>query len=331
MNKLIFTTLFNSSYLCKGLAMYESLESVCDSFHIYIFAYDENSFKYLSNKKYSNATIISLGQLESYFPELLTVKEQRTFAEYCWTTTSYTILYCLKNFDINCCTYIDADLYFFSNPSVLVDEIKNNDVIITEHRYTPCYDQSKMSGKYCVQFMTFKNNKNGLLILDWWRERCLDWCYNMFENGRFGDQKYLDDWTTRFNGVHVLENLGGGLAPWNIQQYNIHNNGLNLRGETKDDGILFNCVFFHFHYFRYSKFHFFYEYIYGPYILNKSIINSIYKPYQTKIQEIHKRLRIDGFNDEEIGYNYVRLGFIRSVFHYIRTFFRKNKSVSLIY
>lgn len=330
MNKLIFTTLFNSSYLCKGLAMYESLEAVCDLFHIYIFAYDESSYQYLCNQKYSNATIISLDNLENYFPELLTVKKQRTLAEYCWTTTSYTILYCIKNYNINTCTYLDADLFFFSNPRVLIDELKYNDVIISSHNYTPIYDQSKISGKYCVQFMTFRNNENGLLILDWWRERCLEWCYNRFEDGKFGDQKYLDDWTTRFNGVHVLQNIGGGLAPWNIQQYNIYKSSY-LKGETKVDRISFDCIFYHFHYFRYSKFHFFYEYVYGPYFLNKSVINLIYKPYQTKIQKIHKRLRIDGFNDKEIGYNYVRLGVIRSIFHYIRTFFRKNKSVSLIY
>ena len=148
-NRLIFTTLFNSYYLCKGLVMYESLKCVCDDFHLFVFAYDEKSYAYLKLQNYENVTVISLDELEHYFPKLLDVKSQRTFAEYCWTTTAFTIKYCLDNFDIDHCTYIDSDLYFTSNPRVLVDELGQNDIIITEHNYTPCYDQSTTSGKYC--------------------------------------------------------------------------------------------------------------------------------------------------------------------------------------
>jgi hypothetical protein len=92
--------------------------------------------------------------------------------------------------------------------------------------------------------MTFKNTENGLKVLNWWRDACLEWCYNRFEDGKFGDQKYLDDWTHKFSGVHVLEHLGGGVAPWNLQQYQLLSGHKMLETKT---GKYFNLIFFHFH------------------------------------------------------------------------------------
>ncbi len=215
---LNFVTLFNSGYLTRGLVLYQSLEKQCSSFHLYIVAFDTATFEYFKTNPQKYLTVISLEQFED--DELKRVKPTRSVAEYCWTCTASTILYCITNFKLSNCTYIDADMSFYSDPKVLVDEMGNDSVLITEHRYTAKYDQSITSGKYCVQFVTFKNTEDGMTVLNWWRNACIDWCYNRVEDGKFGDQKYLDSWTTKFKGVHELNHLGGGIAPWNVQQYN---------------------------------------------------------------------------------------------------------------
>jgi hypothetical protein len=311
-NKLIFTTLFNSYYLSKGIAMIESLLQHCDNFHLYVFAFDENTLEYLQKRNYLNVTILSLNLLEQHFPQLLDIKPSRSFAEYCWTTTAFTIKYCLENFDIDHCTYIDADLYFFSNPSVLVEEMGDNDILITEHRYVSQYDQSRTAGKYCVQFLTARNNVNGRKVIDWWKDACYTWCYNRYEDGKFGDQKYLDDWTTRFEKVHVLKNLGGGLAPWNVSQYDLSQ---------------ITPVFYHFHYFRYSKICGLYEYIFGPYYLQDQAIQLFYEPYNHAISQIHKQLLQDGIKDEELGYKSIEESLWRKPFHILRSLRNKNKRI----
>ena len=33
----------------------------------------------------------------------------------------------------------------------------------------------------------------GLKALKWWRDRCLEWCYARIEDGKFGDQFYIED------------------------------------------------------------------------------------------------------------------------------------------
>lgn len=235
----VFCTLFDSNYLTRGMAMYHSLTATGEDFQLYIFAFDELAETLLKKMALPNVTVISLQEFES--EELLNLKKTRSRAEYCWTCTSFSILYVLEHYQAAEVTYLDADLYFFAKPSILLDEFhaSQGDVLITEHRYSPqCRHHADVSGKYCVQFMTFKNNDNGLKVLKWWRDRCAECCTAIPKDGMFGDQKYLDDWTERFTGIHVLKNLGGGVAPWNVLQY-AAGHGPTVNGKQ--------VVFYHYH------------------------------------------------------------------------------------
>lgn len=289
MEKLNFCTLFNSNYLSRGLVMYDSLLAHCQDFHLYVFAFDDVCHNYLIEAQLPHLTVISLKEFED--PELLRVKSSRSMAEYCWTCTASTILYSILHFDLRHCTYIDADLQFFADPAILIDEMGDKSVLITEHRYTPAYDQSLDSGKYCVQFVTFKNDTNGMKVLLSWRKNCIDWCYARIEDGKFGDQKYLDSWTSDYEGVHELQHLGGGVAPWNVQQYAFVQTAYDLTGTKRDNGEDFQMVFYHFHGLR-----FFDEDIVSfsdsRYDLDQSIQDLFYKPYirllNQKKQEINE-------------------------------------------
>ncbi len=248
---LNFCTLFDSSYIHYGLALYESLTKQCKSFHLYIYAFDKGCYDYFSKAGFRHLTIVKLSDFED--PELLKIKPTRTKGEYCWTCTPSIILYSIDKFNLDCCIYVDSDIYLFNDPQLLVDEMGDKSVLITKHRYTPTYNLSEESGIYCVQFMVFKNDENGRIVLNWWRDRCIEWCYARHEDGKFGDQKYLDDWLTRFDGVHSLEYLGGGVAPWNIEQYDFLNENGTLKGIELTSGYKFDLIFYHFHSLRLYK------------------------------------------------------------------------------
>lgn len=286
-----FCTLYDSNYSAKGLAMYYSLVEHCPSFHLYIFAFDDKLVNALEKMKLKYVTVVPLKDFED--DELLAVKPTRTPGEYCWTCSGSTILYCLEHYYLDSCTYLDADLYFFADPTILIEEMGDNDVQITAHRYSKQYDQTVIAGKYCVQFMTFKNNPNGLNILKWWRNACLDWCYGRYEDGKFGDQKYLDDWTTRFSGVHELQNLGGGVAPWNMQQYDFKSKGKNLIGVELDTNKEFPVVFFHFHNLQCYKKGILREFlIVDPYYtLNASVREHIYFRYLSELRRCYHKMK----------------------------------------
>lgn len=262
-----YCTLFDSNYLTRGLAMYHSLVYTGEKFHLYVIAFDDLAYMLLRKMALPHTDVISLTEFEN--DRLLAVKKTRTGGEYCWTCTSFSILYILEHYKIAEVTYLDADLYFFAAPGILLEEFHDSggDVMLTKHRYTGEYDQSATSGIYCVQFMTFKNNKNSLKVLNWWCDRCAEWCYARMEAGKFGDQKYLDDWTDRFMGIYVLENIGGGVAPWNIQQYAV-SQGPNINGSP--------IIFYHFHGIRWFKDD---KFDLNSYRLNPDIIRFIYWSY----------------------------------------------------
>ncbi len=282
-------TLFASNYSAKGLAMYWSLERVCKDFHLYIFAFDDACYDVMTKLNLKHATIISLKEFED--PELLRVKPTRTPGEYCWTCSSSVIKYCIEHYHLDSCTGIDADLYFFADPTCLIEEMGNADVLLTEHRYTPQYDQTPTSGKYCVQFSTFKNTKNGMKVLNWWRNACLEWCYNRYEDGKFGDQLYLDDWMTRFENVHELQHLGGGVAPWNMQQYEFYKDGNRVTGRELKTGKEFPLVFFHFHAFLCYRRKWMREFYAERYVMPESVRELIYKPYLEDYKKAYLMIR----------------------------------------
>jgi hypothetical protein len=262
--------------------MYESLKENCADFHLYIFAFDDKSLEVLTKLKLEKATVVSLKEFED--PGLLKVKSTRTLAEYCWTCTSSVILYSINTFKLHHCTYLDSDLFFYSDPQILIDEAKGKSVIITEHRYSPQYNYAVERGKYCVQFVYFKNDERGMKVLNWWRNACIEWCYARMEDGKFGDQKYLDNWLNKFEGVHELKHLGGGLAPWNIQQYDLYKKNEKVFLKEKHSEKEYSAVFFHFHYLKFFKNNI--VLLTAHYDLDKKIKELFYYPYIKKLQKI---------------------------------------------
>ncbi len=286
-NMYHFCTLFDSFYLTRGVLMYQSLEAVCEDFHLYIFAFDDKCYDILQKLDLKKATIISLKEFED--EKLIGVKSSRTKAEYCWTCTPSTILYVIEHFNTSACTYLDADLFFYQNPKVLFGEMGDKSILLTEHRYPPKFNRTKSSGKYCVQFITFINNNEGLNALKWWRNACIDWCYDRYEDGKFGDQKYLDDWTSRFPGVHVLQHLGGGLASWNVGQWRLlskHGNIITFL-DSKDNR-KFEAIFYHFHHVRFYKNNLV---DFGWRHPTLPVIKNLYVPYIVRLSQLEQTIK----------------------------------------
>lgn len=235
-----YCTLFDKNYLTRGLALHDSLLCHCQRFQLWILCMDEVTYDILAKLNLDNVSLIKLSDFED--KKLLAVKSTRTSGEYCWTCTPSLPLYVFKHFpQVDMISYLDADLYFYSSPEPIFEELGKNSIMVIPHRFSVNrVEKEKKAGIYNVSMLTFRRDKSGLDCLSWWRERCLEWCYNRQEGNKLGDQKYLEQFPKLFEGVHLLKHIGANVAPWNIHQYQV---------SRRDGAVYVNdvpLIFYHF-------------------------------------------------------------------------------------
>lgn len=219
--------------------------------------------------------LISMEDFERHDPELLSAKKNRSLIEYYFTCTPSLPLYIFNHFpDLKDLAYLDADLFFFADPQPIYDEIGDDSIALIPHRFPAELRFMEVRGIYNVGFIYFRRDENGLGLLRWWRNECLQWCYDRLEPGRFADQKYLDRAPELFRGVRIIQHKGANLAPWNVTNYDIvqHAGALSVDGQP--------LLFYHFHGFRQIR-----SWWYDPNLLNykarltRVVKRGIYGPY----------------------------------------------------
>ena len=278
-----FCTLFDRNYLFKGLALHESLRRHVQDFTLWVLCMDDVAYEVLAKMALPAIELISLPQFED--DELRRAKATRTQAEYCWTCTPSLPLYVLDHSPgIEAVTYLDADLFFFGDPAGAYAEMDEGSVGIVGHRFAEEHEHlTQDSGIYNVSFMIFKNDAPARECLEWWRARCNEWCYQRVEDGKFGDQKYLDDWPTRFARVVVLQEVGIGVAPWNLGSDRIGRRG----GQVLVDGQ--PLIYYHFHSFSIvgggDQFRL------AVYPVGRREARLLYKPYIASLKRAMKEVR----------------------------------------
>lgn len=270
-----FCTLFDQRYLLQGLALHASLRRHAPGSMLWIVCMDAPVQDALERLALPGVTTLPLSEIED--ERLRRVKADRTPREYCWTVTPFVPEAVFRRApDATRVTYLDADLYFFDSPAMFLRELDESGkhLLITEHAYAPEYDQTRTSGRFCVQFLSVRNTSRARAVMKWWQDRCIEWCYARQEDGKFGDQMYLDEWPVRFGqDVQVLEQSDRTLAPWNVRH-------AAQRGALRP-------VFYHFHAFwwvagRTVRLHTNYEV--------GSAAEPLYRAYVSELREARRRL-----------------------------------------
>lgn len=230
-----FCTLFDSNYISKGIALYISIEQHTKDFVLYVMAMDRKCQDTLKAIGFERVVVECIDDITD--PELAVAKSNRSRAEFCWTCGSYTTDYFLHQYKLPDITYLDSDLMFFCSPQVVFDELEKKNASVG---LAPHFTNNPLFGRYCVQYVYFKNDEDGCGCLRWWRNECLKWCYSKLEEGKYGDQKYLDYFADKFKNVHDIENRGVGIAYWNMNDNRYADGQVNYKKQK------WPVVFFHY-------------------------------------------------------------------------------------
>jgi hypothetical protein len=283
-----YCTYFDRGFLIQGLALWRSLTRCDPEAVLWVLALDGPTERILRALARPQVRVVPLAELEAADPALAGVKAGRAWPEYIFTLSPCLPRHLLRvHPEIDRLTYLDADLMFFASSAPIFDEMGGGSVLFTAHRF-PDFLRAhyERHGIYNVGVLSWRRDASGLACLDWWRERCLEWCHDRLEPGRYADQKYLDEWPRRFAGVVECRHPGVNLAPWNWMHRRVQVAGGVVRVDDQP------LVVFHFARFRPLAGTWWWQsgqLDYG--VMPASLRNAIYGPYWRALRAAGDEIR----------------------------------------
>lgn len=287
MENRVYCTCFDHNYLSRGLALYHSLQRHAPGSRLWVLCLSNTCYQVLVKLDLPDLIAVPMADFEAADLQAAATRSSRSTIEYYFTCTPAWLLYVLeRETTAEWVTYLDGDLYFFESPETIFAELNDAAVAIIPHRYTDKLQRLRKFGIYNVGWVGARNDPDGIAVVKWWREQCIDWCYDYVDGGRFADQGYLDSFSRLFARVKVIENVGANLAPWNIGNHRIDIRDNKVLIDGKD-----SLIFFHFQGLKKSL---------GWFIFNshrryrapfsQTASDHIYQPYVDELLAIEKNI-----------------------------------------
>jgi hypothetical protein len=283
----VYCTYFDHNYLSRGLALYYSLQRHAPGSRLWVLCLSETCYRALVALDLPNLVPRSLADFEAADTQVAATRSSRSAIEYYFTCSPAWMLYVLdREVGAEWVTYLDGDLYFFVSPEPIYDELRDCSVAIIPHRFTTKIARMLKYGTYNVGWVGMRNDRDGRGVIEWWRQKCVEWCHDYVDGGRFADQGYLDEFAGLSPRVKVIEHLGANLAPWNIGNYKM----TVVDGEVRIDG-RWPLIFFHFQGLRRDLRYFFFN-SHRSYSapFSSAVRRYIYKPYVDELLAIEEKV-----------------------------------------
>lgn len=266
--KLDILSFCDKNYVTQFVTMMRSIHNnITKNYVLTCLALDQPTYIILKSlqKKYS-IRVYSLIEFEDNIDFLILKNNNKSNpinygdgqSLFHWAISSFWSHLCSNRLCQDDILYVDADIFFYSDPSIIFDKCQNK-IGLTTHKHIPKNDDTKV-GYYNVGVMYFPYNYIGRKCLKWWKDSTIETNPTLNQwnqsHGSCGDQKYLELFPELFGkeNIHIIDEDIGHSAPWNLSISTINNRILTWdTSHVQNQGFLSqNLVFHHFSHFTYN-------------------------------------------------------------------------------
>jgi hypothetical protein len=131
----VYCTYFDHNYLPRGLALYHSLQRHAPGAELWVLCLSEACHRALLALDLPQLVAVRMADFEAANADVAATRPSRSQIEYYFTCSPAWILFVLEsNADAAWVTYLDSDLFFFSSPDPIYDEMNDAAFGIVPHR-----------------------------------------------------------------------------------------------------------------------------------------------------------------------------------------------------
>lgn len=209
-----FCTISSPDFLFKVYALHETLMQNCVApFQLHVLITNNVAFS-----NHQNITFLNLSNLSSQKASEIIRKYKNDKLR--WSLKPLLMLHLLQ--EIENVIYIDNDIAFLNEPEFLFNELEQNNILLTPHRFSFSTSKNQFWLENNLKYGLFNAgfvgaHKRAIKTLEWWADACLYRCEKNFWRGLFDDQKYLDLFPVMEPKTKILEHKGCNVGGWNIE------------------------------------------------------------------------------------------------------------------
>lgn len=244
----IYFTICSNNYLAQAQVLGNSLAAIDETSSFIIGLVDEKSREIDYDK--IPFEVLPVHLIEPKFHELW---KKYNIVELNTCIKPRIVEYLFTERDASIVVYMDPDTRAYDNLNALDELLSINNILLTPHIFTPIPIDGKSPqesvflnfGLYNLGFIALKKSEESMRFTQWWKERTYKAGYFRICEGLFVDQLPINLVPLLFKGVHILDDKGYNMAPWNLhERYLSVENGNFIVNKTS------TLKFFHFSSFK---------------------------------------------------------------------------------
>lgn len=217
----IFTSI-TANYIPKARVLAHSIKRHCIGyqFHLILCDYIPESI-HIDNEPFDS--IITIAELP--IPNFKSWLLKHSVVEMCTAVKGIAFQEIFRRYQCEKVIYLDPDVVVFDNLHRLFKELDRHSVLLTPHQTVPeTSNEAVIDNEICslrhgvfnFGFLGIRSSQEGGKFLEWWSQRCQDFCYDDIPMGLFTDQRWGDLIPAFFTDYHILRDTIYNVSTWNL-------------------------------------------------------------------------------------------------------------------